>query len=202
MKLSRLVFAAAFIGLSAMPAQARVLQRNEECLMSIVGTDSVTLTMPAQVHEQGFAVQMKDVQGSPLSGMEVWFFVDEPLQNGLLPPGAPPLPPAETYGRLSVDNFIVLTDQEGIARSGPFTGGTLSGSYDVAAYVWVSGVAANIAACRTSPGPIGYFRVNQHFRTAAGNLNVIPTLSGLAPWLLGVIVLGIGLICTRRAQCG
>jgi hypothetical protein len=198
MKLSRFVFAATFIGLSAMSAQARVIQRSTECLMSIVGTDSVDLSMPAQVHEPGFAVQMKDVQGSPLSGMEVWFFVDAPLQNGPVAPGTPPLPPAETYGRLGVDNFKVFTDQEGIARSGPFTGGTLSGSYDVAAYIWVSGVAAN-AACGSSPGPIGYFRVNQLFR-AAGTINGIPTLSGLAPWLLGLMVLGIGLIFTRRAQ--
>jgi hypothetical protein len=161
MKLSRFVFAVAFIGLSAMPAQARVDQRNAECLMSIVGTDSVDLSMPAQVHEPGFAVQMKDVQGLPLSGMEVWFFVNAPLQIGPGAPGTPPLPPAETYGRLGEDNFKAFTDQEGIARSGSFTGGTLSGSYDVAAYVWVSGVAANTAACGSSPGPIGYFRVNQ-----------------------------------------
>jgi hypothetical protein len=202
MKLSRFVFAATFIGLSAMPAQARVVQRNAECLMSIVGTDSVHLSMPAQVHEPGFAVQMKDMQGSPLSGMEVWFFVDAPVQMGLVPPGTPPLPPVETYGRLGIDNFKVLTDQEGIARSRSFTGGTLSGSYDVAAYVWVSGVAANTAACGTSPGPIGYFRVSQQFRASAGTVNGIPTLSGLSPWLLGLIVLGIGLICTRRAQGG
>jgi hypothetical protein len=201
MKLSGFVFAAAFIGLSAMPAQARVDQRSTECLMSIVGADSVDLSMPAQVHEPGFAVQMKDAQGSPLSGMEVWFFVNAPLQNGLVPPGTPPLPPVETYGRLGVDNFTILTDQEGIARSGPFIGGTLPGSYDVAAYVWVSGVAAN-AACGSSFGPIGYFRVNQQFRASAGTINGIPTLSGFAPWLLGLIVLGIGLICTRRAQGG
>ncbi len=184
-----------------MPVQARVVQGTAECLMSISGTDSIHLSMPAQFHEPGFAVQMKDLQGNPLSGLEVWFYVDQPLQ-GLVPPGTPPLPPAETYGRITSGEFRAFTDQQGIARSGPFTGGTLSGAYDVVAFVRVSGLAPNDAACRTSPGPMGYFRVNQRFRVSVGAANAIPTLSSLASLLLGLAMLGVGLISTRRAHGG
>lgn len=183
-------------GCCTMSAQAGVVQNGSECVMSLVGPDAIHLSIPSQIHEAGFSVQMKDMQGNPLSGLEVWFFVDQPVHGGLIPPGTPPLPPQETYGNFPGGGLGVHTDAQGVARSGAFTGGTISGRYDVAAYVWVSGQTANGAACKSSPGPVGYFRVNQQI----GGSNAIPTLSGFAPWLLGLILLGVGWFSARRAS--
>lgn len=199
MKLTHLICAIALFGLGAMPATAQV-PPGRTCLMTSVGTDAITLRTPAQAHPEGFAVQLTDLQGNPLPGVEVWFFVNTLLTIGPPAPGAPPLPPAETYGRFAHDQLISYTDELGIARSSAFIGGTISGNYEAAAYVWVSGGPTGSHPCGAAPGPVAYFQVHQRIRSAvaSGIPESIPVMSNMAGLLLGLSLLVIGMLGARR----
>src|SRR5262249_6079592 len=94
-------------------------------------------------------------------GLKVEFFVDKPISFPEPPPNAPPLPPEETYGHFDTPFVLATTDAQGIARSGPFTAGTVSGTYDVAAPVFISFYAENLATCRTVPALQPFLQVAQ-----------------------------------------
>ncbi len=200
MKLAYRICAIALIGLGALPATAQVPPAGRSCLMSTVGPDSITLRRPAQDYPEGFAVQLTDLQGNPLPGVEVWFFVNTLLTIGPPQPGAPPLPPEETYGHFAGGQLISNTNAQGIARSTAFTGGTISGSYEAAAYVWVSSGPAGSHPCGSAPGPTAFFQVRQIIgpRVVSGTPIAIPVMSNTASWLLGLGLLGIGVVCARR----
>ena len=200
MKLAYRICAIALIGLGALPATAQVPPPGRSCLRSTIGTDSITLRGPAQTHAEGFAVRLTDLQGNPLPGVEVWFFVNQVVSVGLPPPGAPPLPAPETYGHFAGAQLISNTDAQGIARSAAFTGGTISGSYESAAYVWVSGGTTGSHPCGSAPGPVAFFQVRQIIgpRVVSGTPIAIPVMSNTASWLLGLSLLGIGFVSVRR----
>jgi hypothetical protein len=201
MKLRCLICAIALFGLGAMPAAAQV-PPGRTCLMTTVGADAITLRTPAQAHPEGFAVRLTDLQGNPLRGVEVWFFVNTLLTIGPPQPGAPPLPAPETYGQFAEGQLISHTDELGIARSAAFTGGTVSGSYETAAYVWVSGGPTGSHPCGSAPGPVAYFQVRQLLgpRVASGVPESIPVMSNIAGLLLGLSLLAIGVLGARRLQ--
>jgi hypothetical protein len=167
MKYRELICAAALAMFTATGAFARVVNGNPNCIISTVGADSAFVSSPGQVLPDGFAVRLTNPQGSPLQGLKVEFFVNTLLELPLPPPGSPPLPPVEMYGHFDEPNIVATTDAQGIARSGPFTAGTVSGTYEVAAPVFIFSDPENHAVCQTVPGPQAYFEITQGFGSAA-----------------------------------
>src|SRR5258706_14367473 len=97
MRYPNIICAVALSSFAASPALADVTNPNPHAVISIVGADRVSLREPAQRLEQGFAIKLVDPQGQTMAGLKVDFVVDRPVEV-LPPPGAPPLPPAATYG--------------------------------------------------------------------------------------------------------
>jgi hypothetical protein len=192
MKYRVLICAAATAMLMATGAFARVVNGNPNCIISTVGADTIFVSSPGQVLPDGFAVRLTNPQGSPLQGLKVEFFVDAQLSLPLPPPGTPPLPPAEMYGHFDESYIMATTDAQGIARSGPFTAGTVSGTYEVAAPVFIFSDPENHAVCQTVPGPLAFFEITQGFGSAAG-------LRATSPRFLFALVLLIALVAVAHA---
>ncbi len=168
MKYRELIFLAAVALFTATGAFARVVNGNPNCVIATVGADTAYVSSPGQVLPDGFAVRLTDPQGSPLQGLKVEFFVNQLLSFPEPPPGSPPLPPVEMYGHFAEGYIVATTDAQGIARSGPFTAGTVSGTYEIAAPVFTGFHPENLAVCGTGPGPIlAYFQITQGFGAAA-----------------------------------
>lgn len=144
-------------------ASAEVRNPNPNAVLSIVGNPNpwILFRTPGQVLEEGFAIKLVSPSGEPLRGLEVDFTVNHPVQT-LQPPGTPPSPPAALYGQFAGPHgwALAYTDDEGIARSGPFKGGNLSGSYSVSVSVLVNFYPANRILV-SPPGPGAWFRVTQ-----------------------------------------
>jgi hypothetical protein len=170
MKYRELICVAAIAMFTATGAFARVVNGNPNCVISTVGADTTFFSSPGEVLPDGFAVRLTNPQGSPLQGLKVEFFVNELLEFPEPPPDSPPLPPAEMYGHFDESYIVATTDAQGIARSGPFTAGTVSGTYEVAAPVFLFSDPENLAVCETVPGPQAYFEITQGFGSSAAAL--------------------------------
>jgi hypothetical protein len=187
------LFATILLTFCCAPAFAQGLYNgNPYCKIAFVGPASIFFSNPAEVLTDGFAVQLTDPGGMPLQGLQVEFDVNTPINFPGLPPD--PTPPA-TFGRLNNSTgpsghfVLVITDALGIARSGPFTAGTISGTYGVSANVYISFYPENIV-CKVVPGPSASFAVTQDFSPST-----IPTLS--STMLFGLLVL-LALIAAHR----
>lgn len=163
----------------AASALAAVQNLNPNATISIIGTDAVLLTTPAQVFHEGFTVRLVNPQGQPMPGLVVEFFVNQVF----VITGSPPPPPLGTYGRFPGGRVSVTTDADGIARSGPFIGGTLQGSYRVAATLSVALEPAN-AILVSPPGPRAFWEVVQRFEVVPVPLDSPASLLALAVLIL------------------
>lgn len=115
------IFLAGAIGI----AKAEVYNPNPNGRIEILGADGVFLTSPSQVSTEGFAVRLTDPLGNPLVGIEVEFIAPALVLPPVMPPDYVP-PDTRLWGRFPTGVSVsVLTDAQGIARSGPFTGGTI-----------------------------------------------------------------------------
>jgi hypothetical protein len=161
-------------------AFASVSNRNPYCVIATVGADSAYFSSPAEIFTDGCVVRLPNPQGKPLQGLKVEFFVNHPIGFPEPPPGSPPLPPLETYGHFEANYIVATTDAQGIARSGPFTAGSLNGSYEVAAFVWISFYPENFALCKTVPGPGAFFQITQVFGAASIPSSSLGSLFALA----------------------
>ncbi len=157
----RFTFLIVFCTLTTSGAAAEVWNPNPNVTLSVVGNPNnwILFRTPGQVLEEGFAIKLVSPSGQPLRGLEVEFLVSRPLQIGGLPQV---IPPDALYGRFAAPNGWVraYTDEEGIARSGPFISGTLSGSYRVHVGVYVSFYPAN-QVLGEPPGPSASFQITQ-----------------------------------------
>ena len=177
------IFLAGAIGI----AKAEVYNPNPNGRIEILGADGVFLTSPSQVSTEGFAVRLTDPLGNPLVGIEVEFIAPALVLPPVMPPDYVP-PDTRLWGRFPTGVSVsVLTDAQGIARSGPFTGGTIPGTYTVDAVVFVTFHPQNLAVFVAPPGPRAVFAVNQNFSSTP-----IPSLSPLMLAALATLVGAIG----------
>ncbi len=193
MKYRELICAAAIAMFAATGASARVVNRNPNCTIAIVGADTAFVSSPGQVLPDGFAVRLTNPQGIPLQGLKVQFFVDAQLSFGESPPPNPPLPPVEMYGHFAEGHIVATTDAQGIARSGPFTAGTISGTYEVAAPVYTGFFPENGAVCGTVSGPLAFFEISQGFGSAA-----LPATSFTSLFALALLIAFVALAHAYR----
>lgn len=157
----RFVFLMVLFALIVPAPAAEVWNPNPNVTLSVVGNPNnwILLRTSGQVLEEGFAIKLVSPSGEPLRGLEVDFSVNRPLIVGGLPQV---IPPDALYGRFATPNGWIqaYTDEEGIARSGPFIGGNLSGSYSIGVYVAVSFYPAN-RILGEPPGPSASFQITQ-----------------------------------------
>lgn len=157
------IFLIVFCALIAPGAAAEVSNPNPNATLSVVGNNPnpwILFRTPGQVLEEGFAIKLVSPSGEPLRGLTVHFGVAAPLIVGGLPQI---LPPDALYGRFAsgLTWVSVDTDDEGIARSGSFRGGSLSGSYQIGVGIYAMDSTANLVALGKFPGPRADFQITQ-----------------------------------------
>jgi hypothetical protein len=178
-------------------ANAQVATADTTVRLTVVGDETITLSHPAQRVEEGFSVRAANAAGQPVPGLVVDFFVDHLLQIEPAPIGSPPLPPGESYGVFDTPNgwTSASTDGNGIARSGPFIGGTVRGKYQIAAH---AGPSHPENAGLIVPGPFAFITIQQPFGTFGPA--ELPALSIGTLAALGSILLLVGVFRLRSRR--
>lgn len=143
---------------------AQTIASSSKATITIVSSDSFSLTTPAQAIDAPFTVQITDPQGNPIQGVTITFTANEHTC-----PDADPAclnPPAGLFGEFSpaVDN--VVSDSNGLATASGFVGGTQSGIYTVVASL--NGSLGPVDEQLLDPAVVAlnvFFNINQSFKS-------------------------------------
>lgn len=181
--------------LAPLGAHVEVVSQNPNAIISIVGPDAFSIGKPGEALREPFVVRIVDPQGQPIEGLTVDFFANASACLPLLPGCVNP--PPEMYGDFpeGVNGESILTDANGYAVSGIFHGGTVAGTYDVAAHAFLTSSARNWEVLKTFPTPDAMFSITQFGPTAAAP---VPAGSAMSAWMLAAAVV----LAALRALCG
>lgn len=160
-------------------SHATVSNPNPNVLMQLFGEQNFNIRSQGGV-SPGMSVRVTDSKFVPIAGLVIEFLVDSTLCAPLQPCT---LPPASLYGLFANGkNFIqVITDANGVARSGAYTGGTSPGRYRIAALLLCLNSPNNCNVLQGQGTPSASFTVTQSFALVDGYMSgnwYDPTKSG------------------------
>jgi hypothetical protein len=141
---------------------------------SFASDTTFSVTQPQQLLKSPFALKVVNTAGNPVAGLSVTFVVNEP---GCFDGVTCNLPPITLYGTFSDSVNTVLTDSNGIARSGDYVGGSFSGSYQIAASFNQETSTADAAFLGPGFTPVtAFFTINQQMESTT--IAIQPAISG------------------------
>ena len=150
-------------------AFATVFNRNPNLTIAIVDDENFTLR-PSGTTQAGMAVRLTDSKGLPVAGLTVDFNVSIPLCPPILSCN---FLPRSVYGLFDngLQYVLAVTDANGVARSGAYTGGTSLGSYQIEAWLFVLRSQKNRDALGGEISPYAYFTVTQSSTSVDGYMS-------------------------------